>query len=303
MSILIVGDAMLDRHVYGDTERISPEAPVPVVKWQDSEWALGAAANVAAHVSSAGEDCFFAFKFDGKYRDDHPRTFQEKCTARGIMLRPLLMDLCPLTVKTRVWSNGQQVCRIDQENTDVPSDALQKRWIAQLTDIVDNHEIDVVVFSDYDKGALTDNIIWEVSHHCRKRGVPTILDPKRPSFYELSKVDVIKPNRLELKSTNMLADECSAKLGADTWLVNTLGAEGMVVYRGGVEELRCPTVAEEVVDVCGCGDTVTALLALAMREGFEIASAVEAANKGASLTIKHKGCYVPTREEIEKCLR
>ncbi len=297
--ILVVGDAMLDHHVYGNTNRTSPEAPVPVVSKQREEWVLGAAANVAAHITSAGVDCMMAFK---THAPNGSERFYNMCADKHILTRPLFFDDdCPITVKTRIWSQGQQVCRIDHENADPPNGDLECQWISEIGKIIKDHPVKVVVFSDYNKGALTDGMIYNISQLCRERGVPTVLDPKRPSFYKIKGLNMVKPNVRELDSTNMSPKECSAEMG-DCWLIHTLGRDGMAVYYDGGEQYRCPTVAEEVVDVCGCGDTVTALLAIATMRGARIQSATKAANKGASFTIKHKGCYVPTPAEMEICL-
>lgn len=294
---------MLDHHVYGSTNRTSPEAPVPVVFKEQEEWVLGAAANVAAHITSAGVDCMLAFKAHnppgGYYTGNR---FYNMCSDKKILTRPLFFDDdCPPTVKMRIWSQGQQVCRIDHENTTPPDRDLECQWIAELSKIIKEHPVKVVAFSDYDKGALTDNMIYNIAQLCRERGIHTVLDPKRPSFYKIKGLTMVKPNVRELNSTNMSPKECSAEMG-NCWLIHTLGSDGMAIYYDGGKQYRCPTVAEEVVDVCGCGDTVTALLAIATMRGKRIQSATKAANKGASFTIKHKGCYVPTSEEMEICL-
>lgn len=297
--ILVIGDAMLDHHIYGSTDRTSPEAPVPVVSKEREEWALGAAANVAAHITSAGVECVFAFKTNAP---NGLERFYKICVDKMIVTRPLFFDDdCPMTVKTRVWSQGQQVCRIDHENITPPDGDLELKWIKQLTDVIKKNPIGVVVFSDYNKGTLTDALVYNIAQVCKDRGIPTIMDPKRPTFYKIKGLTIVKPNVRELALTNLSPVECSAKMN-DCWLIHTLGKDGMIVYHDGVKQYDCPTVAEEVVDVCGCGDTVTALLALSMLRGDKIQRAMKSANKGASFTIKHKGCYVPTPEEMEVCL-
>lgn len=317
--ILVVGDAMIDRHIYGETDRMSPEAPVPVVQHCREDWALGAAANVAAHITVAGMQCFFAYKatsplglelmsskntpstFGGKHKPEWIR-FANMAADRNILLRPLNTSVpTPVTIKTRIWSNSQQVCRIDEEDTSPPDASLEQDWAESIIRIIEENNIPVVVFSDYNKGTLTDEIIDQVCDYCRQNGVLTLLDPKRPSFHKLNWVDFIKPNVKEVESTNLSAEECSSLLG-ETFLINTLGKDGIAVYRGGEKIFDCPTEAKEVVDVCGCGDTVTALLAIAFAKGYDMPEAVRSANKGASFTIRHKGCYVLTKKEIIECL-
>lgn len=316
--ILVVGDAMIDRHIYGQTDRMSPEAPVPVVQHCREEWALGAAANVAAHITAAGMQCFFAYKattplgmelmetearstFGGVYKPEWIK-FTNMASDKNILLRPLGTSApSPVTIKTRIWSNNQQVCRIDEEDLTPPDADLEKKWIESIVRIIEDNNIHVAAFSDYNKGTLTDEIIDGVCDYCRHSGVITLLDPKRPSFHRLNGVDFIKPNVKEVESTNLSALECSDLL-EQTFLINTLGKDGIAVYQGGEKIFDCPTEAREVVDVCGCGDTVTALLAMAFAKGYDMPEAVRAANKGASFTIKHKGCYVLTKKEIIECL-
>jgi D-beta-D-heptose 7-phosphate kinase/D-beta-D-heptose 1-phosphate adenosyltransferase len=318
--ILVVGDAMIDRHIYGQTSRMSPEAPVPVVHHHEEEWALGAAANVASHITSAGMQCFFAYKattptnlklmsskgvqssLGGRHKPEWMR-FANMAADNNILLRPLhTAKPTPITIKTRIWSNGQQICRIDEEDVSRPDSEFEKLWIESLIDIIEQNAPRVVVFSDYNKGTLTDEIIDRVSAHCSMRGIVTILDPKRPSFPSLKNVHIIKPNVREVELTNLSPSDCSRIL-EDTTLINTLGKDGMAAWCHGDLIFECRTEASEVVDVCGCGDTVTALLAIATAKGYGMGAAIKSANKGASFTIKHKGCYVLTKKEIMQCLQ
>jgi D-beta-D-heptose 7-phosphate kinase/D-beta-D-heptose 1-phosphate adenosyltransferase len=190
---------------------------------------------------------------------------------------------------------------MDAEDITPPNGRLETEWINRIQSLIEKHNVKVVIFSDYNKGTLTDGMIYNLAGHCKERGIITILDPKRPSFSKLSNLHVVKPNVRELKSTNFSPTECSDRLD-QCWLINTLGKNGMAIYRGGAHKFSCPTVAQEVIDVCGCGDTVTALLALALYNGLSIEHAVKAANKGASFTIQHMGCYVPSKEEMAECL-
>ena len=301
--ILVLGDVMLDRHIHGVTDRVSPEAPVPVVLRRSESWSLGGAANVAAHVREAGLDCELLFKgFRVEGFSDAENIFYAQCAQRGITLNALgPLDGVPLTVKTRIWANGQQVCRLDDENVDKPDGkAWEATWVGEVLRTLDRRRPSAVIFSDYDKGTLSDAILYNVAMACKGRGIPTVFDPKRRTFPKVRGMTVVKPNVREVRSTGMSAEECSAAIG-DSWLVNTLGSDGMAVFQHGERIYSLPTVASEVVDVCGCGDTVAALLALALARGKGIEEAVKAANKGASFTIRHRGSYVPTKQEMESC--
>jgi D-beta-D-heptose 7-phosphate kinase/D-beta-D-heptose 1-phosphate adenosyltransferase len=306
-SVLVIGDVMLDRHIYGKTDRVSPEAPVPIVSFDSEEWVLGAAANTAAHITSAGVECFLAFKgiFEG---GDNWSRFYNLCSDKNILLRPLRTQGAEvMTVKTRVWSHGQQICRIDEEDVSKPAENVENAWCEVITSVLE--KVSVVIFSDYDKGSLTDSFINKITAECHKRGIYTVLDPKRPSFPFLKNLDVVKPNRRELSSTNLTPEQCSVKLG-NCWLIHTLAENGMSVYNNGNLKLHKPTVAEEVVDSCGCGDTVSATIGLSILFNDDlkigpvemIQNAVVAANKAASFTIRHRGSYILTKKEMMEAL-
>jgi rfaE bifunctional protein kinase chain/domain len=224
------------------------------------------------------------------------------CVNKDIKRIPLLFDLyTDITTKTRIWSQGQQICRIDKEDTRSPSRNLELQWIAKLSKLIEKEDIKIVIFSDYNKGTLTDSLINELTEICNRRKIKTILDPKRPSFYSIRGLTTTKPNVRELAATNLSPIECSKEM-VSTWLIHTLGKDGIAVYRHGEKIFACPTVSKEVIDVCGCGDTVTAMIALSFLDNNSIGDAVKAANKGASFTITHKGCYILTKDEIEVCL-
>jgi D-beta-D-heptose 7-phosphate kinase/D-beta-D-heptose 1-phosphate adenosyltransferase len=302
MSILVVGDSMLDKHTKGKVERISPEAPVPVVNaGSDSTYSLGAAANVAAQVAAYGIDCLFAYRaFEDDPDGSHDRLAQ-MCLDKKIRPRPLYYpDVSfPVTTKERIWAEDQQLCRVDREFTERPTGALADNWINQLTTLIDVAPITVVIFSDYDKGTLTDYIIQQVADYCLKENVLTILDPKRYSYWGLQNLTLIKPNAREVSITNMTPKQVSKELGS-TWLLNTLGVGGMDLWSNGDFCTHEDSIAEpnEVIDVCGCGDTVNAMLGIALHESLDIYTAIQAASMAAAENTRHRGCYVLSKEQV-----
>lgn len=306
-AILCIGDAMVDIHLFGKSERLSPEAPVPIVDVQNEEYKLGGAANVAMHIISAGIPCVFAYKSSDMtmlnlFEEDHSDLHNKLCN-NNILCHPLLLSKqFPVTTKKRIWSNNQQICRIDTENTDPPDALTENKWFQNIVELFDKYSIKTVICSDYNKGTLTDNLLNMVASFCKSINVPIVLDPKRPSFHKLKNFTIIKPNRKELSLTNMPAHKCSTILG-NTLLVNTLGSDGVAVWQKGHCILSAPTVAEEVFDVTGAGDSYNAMLGIALHHEMNITQAVMAANKAASYTVRHRGCYCLNQSEIQECLK
>jgi D-beta-D-heptose 7-phosphate kinase/D-beta-D-heptose 1-phosphate adenosyltransferase len=298
--VLVIGDAMLDIHEFGTSDRLSPEAPVPVIRVHKQEQSFGGAANVAAHIKSAGIPVTFAYKASRNSKSHND--FANLCLENGIDPQPLeITSRFPLTTKHRIWSGKQQICRIDQENIDVPSTEEELIWLKEIANIIDNRRITTVIMSDYNKGTLTDSFIGCIVEYCNTKNIPTILDPKRPTFYTLKGLTIIKPNVRELQSTNLTPEECSKSLG-ETFLVYTKGKDGMDVYQNKNRLFSYPTEATEVADVCGAGDSVCALLGIALFNNFKIQESVKASNKSAGYTVKHIGCYVLNNKEIRQCL-
>lgn len=297
--ILVVGDGMLDVHLFGHSERISPEAPVPVITMDQESISLGGASNVAAHITAAGIRTTFAYKAANGV--DH-LSFASACSARGMKTHPLIYPKqIPVTTKKRIWSGKQQVCRVDCENTDELPLEIALTWLKQIVALTEQEDIKIIILSDYNKGTLSDELIQYIASYGAECGIKVILDPKRPTFYKIKNLFAVKPNNKELLSTNLSPVECSKKMGM-TYLIHTKGKDGMSVYQNGNVVFECPTVAKEVFDVTGCGDSVSAVLGIALFNDLDIQKAVVAANKAASYTITHIGCYVLNHKEITECL-
>lgn len=297
--ILVIGDAMIDVHCFGSSERLSPEAPVPVISVEKETTTLGGAANVAAHIVSAGIRTTFAFK---NFTSNTHHAFGTLCFTRGIMTEPLeFPERHPFTTKKRIWCGKQQICRLDSENAAMPDHSTILQWFRKIVSITENDNIKIILMSDYNKGTLPDELIQMVANYAKECGIKTILDPKRPSFCKLKNLFIVKPNNKELSSTNLTAAECSKAMN-DTYLIHTKGKDGMSIYQNGEVVFECPTVAKEVFDVTGCGDSVSALLAISLFQDRDVKQAAIAANKAASFTITHLGCYVLTQDEIKECL-
>lgn len=299
--LLIVGDVMLDRYWFGDVSRISPEAPVPVVKVERSEERPGGAANVARNAAALGAQVSLL----ALVGDDEPGVSLKRLMIEGGIDASLLVDAAiTTTVKLRVIGRQQQLLRIDFENP--PShDVL----LAKLSAFEQRlPEFDAVVFSDYGKGGLTH--ISEMIKLARDAGKIVLVDPKGDDYSIYAGATIITPNRSEMREVvgrwkddaelERKASQLRTELDLDALLV-TRSEEGMSLFhaQGSVHE---KAVAREVYDVSGAGDTVIATLAVMRARGSEWAEAIHVANVAAGVVVGKLGTAVCTRDELEAAL-
>ena len=300
--IVVVGDAMLDIYLIGDVDRISPEAPVPVVTVHDRKYALGGAANVAANVAAIGADVTLVAAVGDDRRGEQLRT--ELATAgirdEGVIVVPAR----PTTSKTRVIARNQQLVRIDEEDSALLDGDAHGDILHRLRQQV--KPADAVLLEDYNKGVLTPEVIHDAITLARKRGVPTVVDPKYKHFFEYRGATVFKPNRRELEAALGAtvdlehADALPAvmtKLEVDNLLL-TLGPLGMALLDHDGAITRLPTQALEVFDVSGAGDTVTAWVGTALASGATVREAAELANYAAGIEVGKLGVAVVTPDEV-----
>ncbi|TXT31066.1 MAG: D-alpha beta-D-heptose 7-phosphate 1-kinase [Rhodocyclaceae bacterium] len=298
--LLVVGDVMLDRYWFGEVSRISPEAPVPVVKVQRIEERLGGAANVARNAASLGAVSALL----SVVGDDEAGRTLGRLLEEGQIDANLHVDReIDTTVKLRVIGRQQQLLRIDFETT--PShEVLQAKLADFETRVVQS---DVVVLSDYGKGGLTH--IAEMIRIARAHDKPVLVDPKGDEWGKYSGATVITPNRSELKevvgrwsSDDELAAKASklrGELGLEALLV-TRSEEGMTLFAD--ETHHQPALAREVFDVSGAGDTVIATLAVMIAAGADWAEAIRVANIAAGIVVGKLGTAVVSREELAAAL-
>lgn len=301
--IVIIGDVMLDRYLSGDTERISPEAPVPVVTVTSKRMALGGAANVAANVAALGADAMLV----GVVGDDRDgAALKQAMQAIGLDDRYLMtLSSRPTTCKTRVLARGQQVVRIDEEN-DAPLAARDLGGLTQLALGVIK-TADAVLLEDYDKGVLGESLIGEVMAAAAARKIPVVVDPKHRSFFAFTGATLFKPNRRELANAipginfSSLQDLAAAtdRLDVEHMLL-TLGEGGMVLIpRNAPSKAHIiQSLAQEVFDVSGAGDTVTAWAGAALAAGATPVEAAEMANLAAGIEVTKAGVATVSPEEI-----
>jgi len=299
--IAIIGDAMLDVYLRGDVDRISPEAPVPVVRIRDKELALGGAANVAQNVAAIGAECDLVCAVG----ED----------AEGQVVKAMLRDLPAetrsvvtierrTTTKTRVLARSQQIVRFDEEeDADIRGEEVVRLLDAAIV-AVDN--ADALVFEDYNKGVLTPGLFTPAMENARGRAIPIVVDPKYKNFFAYGGATIFKPNRRELESALGAAVDIEhpealpaalKRLGVEHILL-TLGEAGMALIAADGEVGRVPTTAREVYDVVGAGDTVTAYLATMLAGGATPAEAAVIANFAAGVEVAKLGAATVTIDEV-----
>lgn len=302
LTILVVGDLMLDRYLTGSVDRISPEAPVPVVRVEAERLALGGAGNVAANVVALGARCEVVGVVGA---DPEGQLLRDGLEAVGVGVAGVLtLQDRPTTVKTRIMARHQHVTRIDRED---PSDisggdaeALGER-MAELTS-----SAGAIVLEDYNKGVMVPLLIRGALAAGKARSIPTVVDPKRMRFFEFPGATVFKPNSRELEDAvgerlrpddPAWMDRARSRLGCQILLL-TLGEAGMAVQNGSEEHLRIPTVAREVYDVSGAGDTVTAVMAVVLAAGATPIEAAIIANHAAAVEVGKAGVATVSPQEI-----
>jgi rfaE bifunctional protein kinase chain/domain len=300
--LLIVGDVMLDRYWFGDVSRISPEAPVPVVKVERTEDRPGGAANVARNAAALGAQVGLL----SVVGDDEPGSTLTRLITEGSVSAGLHVDpAISTTVKLRVIGRQQQLLRIDFETT--PSHEVLRAKLAEFESRLP--ECDVVILSDYGKGGLAH--IGEMIRLASAAGKKILVDPKGDDYSKYAGATIITPNRAELREVvgrwkddaelQRKAEALRNELGLEALLV-TRSEEGMSLFHaaGMVHE---KAVAREVFDVSGAGDTVIATLAVMLAHGSDWAEAIHVANVAAGVVVGKLGTAVVTRDELDAALQ
>ncbi len=305
--VLVVGDLMLDRYVSGRVDRVSPEAPVPVVR-VEREWvALGGAGNVAANVTALGAACCVV----GCAGDDADgaellaELAARDADASGVVRTP---DR-PTTVKTRVGAGPQQIVRFDREVDEEVDEAVASAIVAEVRRLMAGCH--AVVVQDYDKGVLTSSVVEAVLALAKSSGTPVVADPKRRRFFDYRGATVLKPNRRELQealgepvraSDAGWMEAARARLDCDHLLV-TLGEQGMSLVSGDGRWVQLSIEPEEVYDVSGAGDTVSAVVALALAAEASVAEAAALATHAAAVEVRRPGVRTVTATEVMAHIR
>lgn len=302
--VLVIGDLILDEFIWGEVSRISPEAPVPVVWVRSESFMPGGASNVANNLRSLGASVYLA----GVIGDDERGVILKgELDAKGINTRGILVDESrPTTLKTRVVANHQQVVRIDKEKIDHLSGSVMSRMIEYIKDTVKN--VDAVIIEDYGKGVIMPVLLSKIIPFARQAKKIISVDPKEEHFKYYRGISVITPNNHEASKAVGFAIKDGATLKrAGEILLNklvckialiTLGENGMAVFQKGKPMKQIPTVAQEVFDVSGAGDTVIASYTLALASGADPIESAHIANCAAGIVVGKVGIAVVTPKEL-----
>jgi rfaE bifunctional protein kinase chain/domain len=308
LRVAVIGDLMLDIYLSGSVQRISPEAPVPVVQVAEETSALGGAGNVAANVLRLGAACDIVGLVGTDSAGEMIRRSVEALEGGEVRARLVATADRPTTTKTRVMARHQQVVRFDRERDDDADSDLASRLSACVREAV--AEADVVVLEDYNKGVLAPAVIRAAIDSARDSGVPIIVDPKFRNIFEYRGATLFKPNSLELTSALGVPIRCDD----DDWLQEarmrfecehllvTLGEQGMVVSSETGATFRVPAIARQVYDVSGAGDTVTAFMAVALGAGADIQEATILSNFAAAIEVGKPGVATVAPEELRELI-
>ncbi|MEP6493790.1 MAG: D-glycero-beta-D-manno-heptose-7-phosphate kinase [bacterium] len=299
--VAVVGDVMLDVYLHGDVERISPEAPVPIVRVRERRLALGGAGNVAQNVRAVGARCDLVAAVGD---DAGGVQLRAMLGAIGASLESLVEVERPTTTKTRIVARSQQVVRVDEEeDSDLEGDEVERLLACVRTAVA---AADALVLEDYNKGVLVPRVIDTAMQAARRKGIPIVVDPKYRNFFLYRGATIFKPNRRELEAA-LGADvdlehpealpATFERLGVEHLLL-TLGERGMALVSAGGAMKRVPTVAREVYDVVGAGDTVTAYLALVLAGGGSPTEAAVIANYAAGVEVGKLGAATVSADEV-----
>ena len=308
LKVGVIGDVMLDTYIWGHVERISPEAPVPVVSLDTKEHRIGGAANVALNARSLGAEVFL-LSVTGD--DEDAQKLEQLLKERSIRTDHLLKSKERLTTnKTRIISRNQQMMRLDAELTNDLGKRDEEALVRQVHSFIQANDPDVMIFEDYNKGVLTEKVIHEVITVCKEAGVVTAVDPKRKNFFSYHNADIFKPNLKEVKEgLNLLFDEVHLSLlnSIHLELKNilehkisfiTLSDKG-VFYQEGHKASVIPSHLRNISDVSGAGDTVIAVAALVYAATGNVHLMAEIANIAGGLVCEEVGTVAIDKEKLQ----
>lgn len=295
---------MLDQFIWGKVSRISPEAPVPIVETLKETYVLGGAANVAANISSLGGKSVLCGVIG---KDYFGKKLKQELNKKNIDASLLYSDKdMPTILKTRIIAQTQQIVRLDREKRGEVKISILEKLLKRIENTIS--QIDIIIFSDYDKGLSTDFFISSLIDISHKNNIPLIVDPKPQNLLKFKKVMMVTPNISEAYLSvgkipyldyplKKLGEEILKLLEVEAVLI-TQGAEGMTLFIKNKSPVHIPAITQEVYDVTGAGDTVISALTLSYAGGGDILTSVKIANYAASVVVKKIGTATLTPKEL-----
>ena len=298
LNILIIGDVMMDSYLWGNVERISPEAPVPVISVKKKENRLGGAANVALNIQALGATPLICAAIGNDAEGDE---FIRLMLQQGLSPDGLTrVDSRPTTVKTRVIGHNQQMLRIDAEVDDELKESDSGKIFFKVKEFLDHRKIDAIIFEDYDKGVISENLVEQVVTEAKKRNIITVVDPKKRNFLSYKNVTLFKPNLKELREglkveidldkpgdLALAAGKLQNELQAEKIMV-TLSEHGVFMQSANGQTI-IPAHVRDIADVSGAGDTVIATAAVCLAAGLDEFYTAAIANLAGGLVCEHIG--------------
>lgn len=308
LNILIIGDVMIDRYLSGQVQRISPEAPVPVLNFEKSENRLGGAANVALNIKAMAAHPYLC-SVVGSDKNGHlllEELAAEQINAEGIMSSKERIT----TVKTRILAQSQHLLRIDEEDTFDLKPTEEHLFLKKIKDLLNRKKIHLILFQDYNKGVLTPSLIKSVLQEARQRQILTVVDPKFNNFWAYQGVTLFKPNLKEVRDSlpfdvqtklndlKHAADFIRKKLN-NTYTLITLSEKGLFINSATHSQIM-PTFPRQIADVCGAGDTVVSVAALALASGRTMEEVARLANLAGGQVCEKLGVVPVNKMQLEK---
>jgi rfaE bifunctional protein kinase chain/domain len=313
INVLIIGDVMIDAYMWGNVNRISPEAPVPIVAINKKENRLGGAANVALNIQAMGANPILCSVIGD---DDGAKTFlnllkTQKLSSKGIFKSKNRIT----TVKTRVISNNHQMLRVDEEIESTIDGKEIKSLSAEIKKLIASEKIHVIIFEDYDKGCINEDLINTVATFAKQKGIPTVVDPKKKNFMAYTGVTLFKPNLKELKEglkiefnhnnikeLEKVVDRFIKKQNIQTALI-TLSEKGVYTHSSTTKAL-VPAHIRNIADVSGAGDTVVSSAALCIAANLSPVQTATLANLAGGLVCEKVGVVpIDKKQLLEEALK
>lgn len=307
LTVLIIGDVMIDSYMWGHVTRISPEAPVPIVAVDKKEDRLGGAANVALNIQAMGATPILCAVVGA---DKNGKLFSDLLKKQKIQTKAIVNSKQRITtVKTRIIGNNHQMLRVDEEINTPLGSKESDLLVNTVKKIVSSQKIDVIIFEDYDKGCLTPDVIKRVLEIANKKNIPTAVDPKKINFWEYTGVTLFKPNLKELKEglkldfdplnskeLNAVVSQFTKKQKIKTALV-TLSDKGMYTHSADAKQI-IPAHIRTISDVSGAGDTVISIAALCIALGLNPVTTATLANLAGGLVCEQTGVVPVNKKQL-----
>jgi len=309
LKVLVIGDAMIDNYLWGKVDRISPEAPIPIVTVTKEENRLGGAGNVSMNIQALGATPILISIIGN---DEKGRIFEElmqekKLPREGIFIDPNRIT----TVKTRIISGGQQIARVDQEISTLIDHSFELAIFERISTIIESQQINIVIFVDYDKGLITPWLIENVKALAKSKKILIAADPKIRNFNNYQQVDLFKPNFKEFKEGLQLAGEKTdmeqlKKVSEKFKKENQIGllfitlSELGVFLTNGVKQNYYPAEVRDIADVSGAGDTVIATASLCLAAGLPVPFMAQLSNLAGGLVCEKLGVVPIDLEQLKK---